>query len=494
MKIEQSLQRQRGVTLIEILGALAIMAAMTAGVVRLIDQYTGDVKSSITAQHLSTISTAAQAYVKDNYGVIVGAATATVPAVVTVPMLIASGYLTAGYSTTNNYGQTACVLVLKPTANNLIALVSTEGGTAIDDITLGGVVSTLGASGGGVYSTATTTMRGAMGGWSSPATDFKANCASGVVTQSATTGHPVMALWFSNGDIASGFVHRDAVPGHPELNTMNTPLVMNSTQTSGAACTTTGAIARDASGAVMSCQGGTWKGGSGGLNWKGAVANVAALPASGNASGDAYRITNLSNHIFVWDSTSSVWQGLVVNSAGNLTLPGLIYTSGSSTTWGAITMQGSTNGWSGIQFKDSAGANAGTLMMRYDYSGFYKADDSGWRWYVDNAGNSIQPGNAEAGTLQVDTAVTEGSACSPDGKIAKSNVTSGLILSCQSGVWKAQEPYHFGGSYITNANTSCVVANPATSACSCPTGHSGNIISNYGWITGLQIWSVICQK
>jgi hypothetical protein len=49
------------------------------------------------------------------------------------------------------------------------------------------------------------------------------------------------------------------VPGRPELNAMNTPLVMNATQTVGAACAATGAIAQDGSGAILSCQGGSWK-------------------------------------------------------------------------------------------------------------------------------------------------------------------------------------------------------------------------------------------
>ena len=107
-------QRQRGVTLIEILVSISIMAMVTAGVARLIDQYQEDTKSAITAQHLATIGNAAQQYIKDNYATVQANATATSPALITVPMLIGTGYLPAGFSSTNNYNQTACVLVLEP--------------------------------------------------------------------------------------------------------------------------------------------------------------------------------------------------------------------------------------------------------------------------------------------------------------------------------------------------------------------------------------------
>ena len=50
-----SASRQRGLTLIEILVSLSILAATTAGVTRLINQYTEDTKSSVTAQYMTTV-------------------------------------------------------------------------------------------------------------------------------------------------------------------------------------------------------------------------------------------------------------------------------------------------------------------------------------------------------------------------------------------------------------------------------------------------------
>ena len=483
---------QSGVTLLELIVTLGIIGAVMAGVARLVDQYIDDTKGALTAQQMVTVGNAAQAYIKDNYATVMANATATTPAIVTVPMLSAAGYLQSGFSTTNNFGHSVCVLVLEPTANNLNALVVAEGGTAIDDLTLGSIAANIGAAGGGIYSSASTTLRGSMGGWSTAVGNFSnANasnlkCDGTAGTPTLAAGHPIMALWFANGDTTSGFLHRNDVPGRPDLNTMNTPIIMASVQTSGAVCATTGAIARDTNGALLTCQGGTWKPGSGGLTWKGSVASVASLPASGNSSGDAYRVSGAGNHVFIWDAQNNVWQGMVVDSSGNLTLPGLIYASGSNSSYGAITMQGSKNGYSGINFRDAAGNIAGTLMMSPTYSGFFNAADNNWRWYVDNAGNSYQPGNVQAGTLQVDTVVAEGSACAPDGKIAKSSATSGLILSCQSGAWKPIASGGDHGTFLTTGNYFCglpfvcSVGNPKTGACSCPAGTSAYQTS-FGW-------------
>ncbi len=69
-----------------------------------------------------------------------------------------------------------------------------------------------------------------------------------------------------------------------------------------------------------------------------------------------------------------------------------ITAGGSNSSYGAMTIQGSKNTYSGINFKNAGGSNSGTLMMHPSYSGFYNAADNNWREYVDDAGNSYQPG------------------------------------------------------------------------------------------------------
>lgn len=499
---------QSGLTLVETLASLAILSAVMVGAAQLSDRYLTDTKAMVTAQHLRTVGEAGRAYIQNNYGALLSSATATVPVVIPVSAL--SPYLTGTYSATNNYGQTTCILVLQPIANNLDALVVTTGGTAIDDVSLAQVAGTVGAAGGGIYASAATTLRGAMGQWSAAFGNFSSankSCADGVSagTVPLTAGHPVMALWLSDQSIGSAFLYRDQVPGRPDLNTMNTPVIFSamSVQTVGAACSTTGAFARDAAGSLVSCQGGQWKGGAGGLNWKGWLTSPASLPAAGNSNGDAYRISGVGGHAFVWDAAGGSWQGMVVDSAGNLTLAGAIYTSGGSSWYGAITMQGSKNGWSGIDFRDAAGATSGTLMMHPSYSGFYRADWGGWRWYVDENGNTIQPGSAVIGGsasvsgtttssgrlttgeyLQVNGIGIEGAVCPGSGLMARDGTG---MLECRSGTWKRTgggTPYQWGGTYFT-MSYSCVSANPFTGGCSCPSGYSTHwsyqILLSYYW-------------
>lgn len=169
-----------------------------------------------------------------------------------------------------------------------------------------------------------------------------------------------------------------------------------------------------------------------------------------------------ANSLGISDGSNGVAAGAVLACQGGswkstLTLPGTtIYAGGGAeSTYGGFTVRGSKNGWSGINFKDAAGADSGTLMMHPSYSGFYLPGDAGWRWYVTNAGDTIQAGVAYTGAvsatglitagsisasgnisgdkLQVSGVVASGAGCSPNGLIAQDG--TGSLLSCKSGIW-----------------------------------------------------------
>lgn len=318
------MKKQNGFTLIELVVSIGIAGLVFAGIAKLIDRYTEDTKNSLTAQHLVTVGNAAQAYIKENYTTVMGNATATNPALITVPMLISGGYLQSGFTANNNYGQDVCVLVLEPTPDNLNALVIAEGGTGIDDLSLGDIATQIGSAGGGVYSAAATTIRGAMGGWSTPLGAFantnnlNQKCGGGTGTPAIAAGHPVMALWFANGDSTSGFLYRDQVPGRPELNTMNTPIIMAAVVTEKSACSTQGAIARNSDGVVVSCQSGLWQRQEASF-WRNPVATFAALPTSDEIG--TVRMTLDTGRAFV-KTGGGGWQALAVDQNGNFIVPG----------------------------------------------------------------------------------------------------------------------------------------------------------------------------
>jgi prepilin-type N-terminal cleavage/methylation domain-containing protein len=418
------MKRQAGVTLIELIVAISIMAAMAVGLNSLISRASEDTRASVTALHLKTVGDAANRYIKDNYAAVTGTATATAPALIRVSDLITGGYLTTGYAVKNPHQQDTCVLVLEPTANNLTAIAITEAGETIDDLTLGQIAATIGGSGGGVYSTATTTIRGAMGGYSLGVGNFvnannltqKCDGTSGAPTLAA--GHPMMALWFADGDSISAALYRDAVPGNPALNTMNTPIIMGAgtVQTADGACATIGALGRDNTGKVLMCDGANWKA-QGSSFWGDPVANVAALPVCNAATAWQTRVVQtptigVGARPYTCNGAGT-WQPLAVDDSGNLIVAGTTTTATLSVTGNA-----SVGGNQTITGNLSVGGN--TIL----------GDASSDTVSIPGAASI----NQLAGNLEVTSVATEGVACSPNGRLARD--VNGLLLSCQSGVWK----------------------------------------------------------
>lgn len=340
-----------GVLFAIVLGALALPSWLSFE-----QRSTDAMKASAAASQMKQVDDAAQGYIQANYSAVVAGSTATSPAVITPAMLQATGYMPSSFQNVSPYGQDYVVKVLQPSAGQLAALVLTQNGRAIAQKDAPEIAARLGAQGGfvpyaGQYGTLSPSVaQGAYSGWQVSLANYG----------SPGQGHLASLLAFNNGQLANNYLYRNAVPGQPQLNTMNTPIIMASTQTMGAACTTTGAIAQDGNGAVLSCQGGTWNT-QGSRYWKDPVANYASLPACGAGNSGETRIargfaTTPTQRAFTCDGTA--WRALSVDQSGTMTM-------------------------------DQA---------------------------------------------QINGVVTEGTACSSTGAVARD--TNGLLLSCQSGVWK----------------------------------------------------------
>ena len=141
------LTRQAGLTLLEVLVSLGILATVTTGIVALTNQQSEKTKASVVALHTKMVGTAAAEYIKENYSTILSTATTTQPVLIRVSDMISSGKLQAGFNPKNARGQDTCVLVLKQSATNLTSLLVTEGGEVIDDLSLGQIASEIGAAG-----------------------------------------------------------------------------------------------------------------------------------------------------------------------------------------------------------------------------------------------------------------------------------------------------------------------------------------------------------
>ena len=225
-------------------------------------------------------------------------------------------------------------------------------------------------------------------------------------------GNVAGILGARNGFGSSGwgrFLPRDgSLPMTGTLDLGANSLIGLVSATSGNACATVGALARDAAGAVLSCQGGVWSQ-QGSAYWKDPVATAAALPACNAAAAWQTRVvqtpgTGSGPRAYTCDG--GVWRALAVDDAGNLTIPG---------TGTIATLSVSGNSTLGDATSDTVTVN-GTSTF--------------------NSGLTIGNGTAatSSNTLVVNRTATESAACSPNGSVARD--ANGLLLSCQSGVWR----------------------------------------------------------
>lgn len=209
----------------------------------------------IAADQQKTIAQAQVNYLKDNFATVLANATPTVPVQITVPMLINTHYLPAGFSATNVFGQTILGLARKPNPNQLEVIVITTGGQPIPEMGIRAIAEHLGGPGGFISKTDHDVVQGVRGGWQVALSNYA--IAPG-------PGHTASALFLMDGTLANDYLYRNAVPGRPELNTMNTDLGMGGNNINDAGTITAAgnvSSAAELSGATATISGETYTGG-----------------------------------------------------------------------------------------------------------------------------------------------------------------------------------------------------------------------------------------
>ena len=405
---------QSGFTLLETLAAFAIGAIMIVGLVRAIDDSLEDSKGQQTSLYQAQVAEAAGKYIAANYTALLAQATAASPAKVDIAAIKAGNFLPTNFNPANPYGQTPCLLVLKPSAERLEALLVTEGGSAIPKKNLTSIAANAGQGGGYISSADATVAQGTFDAWRAPLAPYITKNCSGTATG---VDHLASALFFDGpGNLSTDFLYRGAVPNHPELNQMTTPLHMrairaeDTSDPAGTAdgciagdATTFGRIAVNASGVMLACENGVWRR-YGSRFWKDPVLTFASLPATGNTIGDTRMVTDVSR-AFTWNGVG--WAALAVDQNGNMTVPGTL-TSNKVTATDSVTTSKVT------------------------------------------ASTSVQ-----TNFVQLDKVFVHQSACAPDGVLGRE--VSGLVMSCQGGFWRKLSEFAIGSrvfnkSYVKTSN------------------------------------------
>lgn len=354
--------------------ALAIVLYLTPGA---IDRYAGWQQGKIwtnTASHLSFVTQAGKRYVRDNRDTLL-TQVAVGPVVITGATLRTQGYLPAGFSLTNDSGQTYQLAVAKDPgqAGQLVAFVLTTGGSEIPFEGLRQIASD--ADGMGGYVWPANTAVGADGGWQAKLGDY------GLSGQQGHLAAFLSADALGTDADESDRLYRYQVTGRPDLNRMHTAIDMNGNN----------------------------------INSGGTV----------NAATGAF--------------TGQVSAGTNVTAGGNITASGNMTANGNVTANNAITANNdirSNNGW--IITRGNKGwinetYGGGFTMTDNDWvrSVNNKNIYTGGQM---RAGTLRSDGDVSAGgVLSQDQVNSPGAACGKTGAI--SHDATGAILSCQAGVW-----------------------------------------------------------
>lgn len=406
-----TMRRQRGMSLVEALAALAIASAMLAGLASMIADSMDELKQQQAALQQAQVVTAAAKYLAANYGDLVTSTGGGAVTAITVAQLKTAGFLSSGFATTNPYQQSACVLVRQPAAGQLDALVAGYGGTAIPDRAIASVAMMAGQGGGYISTAQPGTAHGAS--WTLATTAYRGVACAGTTVLNGTAahdgGHLVSSLFYDGpGQLSTDFLYRDSVPGRPQVNQMNTALGFAGAGLvmPGTACGSAAAIAIDsATRALVTCGAdGLWQAPS---TWKAPVCNFWDLPTTGNSDGDVRMVTALKRG-FTYNG--SAWVALAVDDNGNLNVPGTVYAD-------------KVNATTAIE---TAGTVTADKTVSSSHGGIVGDWVLGRTWM-------------EGPTFYLNEAITAGTPCNihnPDGSISYAigslkKDANGLLLACQ---------------------------------------------------------------
>ncbi|MFL3632159.1 shufflon system plasmid conjugative transfer pilus tip adhesin PilV [Xanthomonas campestris] len=423
-------RRQAGLTMIELLAALAISSLIAVALAAVWRAQGESRREDSAAEHAKTVIAAVQEYTRNNYNTIVAAAGPSTPYTVSAATLQASTAWPTGVSTNNAFSQSFVVRIIEPSTNRLEALVLYTGGETLATGTLRSVASKIGLAGGYVSVEEPATAYGMMRAWSKSLAAFGGNSGTGKVAAS---------VFAADAMAVDDYLHRSATPGKPELNRMGTAIDMGNNNIENGARIAAQNV--DASNGIQANQIALGKSAFGNLPYPYETIQI--------GSGLTLRIAAATRELAAIQSDgSSIFRGNLYADTftANDTITAL-GTSRGADVIGTNTVQGQeiyANNW----FRTRG--NGGWYSEPYG-GGFYMSDSAWIRAYnnkniytggevragqITSDGNANFAGRATVGEyLQLNGQAGEGGGCGPNGLMART--PAGKVVSCTDGVWRA---------------------------------------------------------
>ncbi len=369
-------RKEAGFGLGSMLAAVAIVLLVYQGFASTLAYFRATPVVNEAAAHMEKVSLAAAQYVQDRYANL----TSSLPlngaaTTITLATIKDSGYLSPSLADRNPYGQ----------SYSLRVRYATQGSGA----NMRNVLEPLLVTEGGRPIADNVLLR--IAGKLSAGGSIRSNTPAVAIGNSGGweaqlanfggtpgAGHLAVGMFFSDAGMIADYLYRNSVPGRPEVNQMRTDIDM-----------------------------------------------------AANAINNASRVQTGEAHLtrVVAEATACAPAGaLARDSAGNpMSCQDGVWTQIASLNW----MPGE-----GQRMRMTA-ANGQTIWVQ-NTNGRFRWVNSNWTAElasVDQAGNMTAARRLTAGEyLQLGGVATEGTACSPNGLVGASS--TGLILSCQSGVWK----------------------------------------------------------
>lgn len=220
--VKPSRQMKPGFTMIEVMGAMLIMAMLFPGLAWLWQKGSIEMRKRAVAEHFITVTRGVEKYINQNHAALLAASSATNGPVISLADLRAADCLSDMTQDFNAWGQEYHITTRLTQEGDIAAAIITTGGRSVsaNDSAFANVTvpeTAALAKIGFIPVEPSTLVRGPYGSWEFALADFNLT---------GEPGHLALLTSLDSQALKQDYLYRIAVPGEPQLNAMQTTLDM----------------------------------------------------------------------------------------------------------------------------------------------------------------------------------------------------------------------------------------------------------------------------